>query len=1526
MGPIDGTVVAQPLAPSDIDLPEATQEILEKGKRSWLKNTEVCDMLLNYMVCNLRVAKEPPCKPPGGSLFLFDRKAVRFFRKDNHNWRKKADGKTVRETHEKLKVDNVDMLNCYYAHADRQDGLQRRCYWLLDSEDDIVLVHYLNIGQQRQPSKSCSHMLNEDPTSQLRSEDKRSSSPSDHDMSATSDPDHDPTLAMPPAVARLKHSAAPETDIANSQNMSPVTSEPYMPFLPSMSMEGFFAGIDSKLSSDKLGLEGPLRSNVAVQELLQSWEEEQMNDEPSLLLRAQGPWQEGQMSNGHGAPELQNQLAAASHGLSLIEDMHPGSNNQWSAEACPPGATASQRKVDDSRSCTYPSVQPAVVPLGHADTSLQLQQQLPPLLQQRPKPPNRFLAQTQSAPPIGSLDYLTGGPSIHFRQLAASGGSSQRLDGNQLADYIGLSRSANTFLQRPGPTSSHPGSGFQQSYQRSPHLQQLQGSFSPVSSVGLSSQTAFVQSGPFAMPSSSGRPQPMVQNAFSSHQGLASGLHSRPQSPFGMSLGLSPELSSDRLLQPKSAFPLTLQSSLQAALDQLPKQPKEQGQKEPAAYYDSPFGQPDGSSVSALPFRNSPYVSNATMGSSSHLTEGPAPSKATSMDICQSQGLSAASNQPANVKHHHSAASDKKSVHGLAQPRLPFSGRFSRWQSLAPSPFAVSKPDPSSQPSLGASQSMGHHLEALHPHLLVEDCSYKGTSAEVQRCSEPDTMRKAALALNAQLAQIDKQVLEHIMPRCGHHVRADPQQPGSCSIAQQVQQCEDQLQELEISSQQLLQASSEQAAAVKQTGNGGLAQGDDPYHGHTGLSTAGRPAGKRKIIRRLSDTGSTSYPLFDVLECEPGWDVTQGGAKLLVAANGLDEKQMKEASSHLHVMFDRTEVAATMLWPGVMRCIAPPHAAGSVRLCLTLGDGRPCSKAVSFDYKDTLHAGPSTLHRPSADLTDRDLQLQLLQALLQGQPSPSSTLSGTPLHPVPISGMGPTRMGLMTGTGPMTGLLLDDSSGPSSNRAQLLQALFKLELEGQMPKAEPLHRLSGQAEYASGRLSSPVALNSLPQQGLPMLHLVSALGYDWACPMLVDAGASVLLQDKSGLTALHWAASRGHEACVAALLAKGADPTCLSHTCDSNLGCTAADMASSAGHPGIAAVLAEASLLHALSRAQTGRLPASTVSLLDWQLAHQRPATSSSNDHSLQRKRCRMDQQLHGGLPQPPPSQFISSARDPMTPNIKIVVRKPTAAPQQSIDSSADQAHQRLTHTLAGQFRGGVGVHQPPPASRGVGEGGPAATVAAAKQAVAVLEQQWQRQEQQCGIPGVRRAKRKQRDEVALQRLSYSTKMWTTLKKIAEAELADSTNQAQDSVTRRFLSLAPRVARLNDVVRLGLMSGSCGEADGAAEAAAEAAADEQDAEMGGDARLSEALLQSPQREGQYLPSQTVKVAEEIKGPVVQSVAGNVNDAALIQAVQHIEAMVGKADASGQYERVMRAVKSIHAQPVVRRVMPALHSY
>ena len=37
----------------------------------------------------------------------------------------------------------------YSMHAQQSTRLQRRCYWLLESEDDIVLVHYLNIDKAK---------------------------------------------------------------------------------------------------------------------------------------------------------------------------------------------------------------------------------------------------------------------------------------------------------------------------------------------------------------------------------------------------------------------------------------------------------------------------------------------------------------------------------------------------------------------------------------------------------------------------------------------------------------------------------------------------------------------------------------------------------------------------------------------------------------------------------------------------------------------------------------------------------------------------------------------------------------------------------------------------------------------------------------------------------------------------------------------------------------------------------------------------------------------------------------------------------------------------------------------------------------------------------------------------------------------------------------------------------------------------------------------------------------------------------
>ncbi|KAL6993149.1 hypothetical protein U1Q18_011267 [Sarracenia purpurea var. burkii] len=124
------------------------EQILLEAQHRWLRPAEICEILQNYK--KFRIAPEPAHMPPSGSLFLFDRKVLRYFRKDGHNWRKKKDGKTVKEAHERLKAGSVDVLHCYYAHGEENESFQRRSYWLLEEElSHIVLVHYREVKGNR---------------------------------------------------------------------------------------------------------------------------------------------------------------------------------------------------------------------------------------------------------------------------------------------------------------------------------------------------------------------------------------------------------------------------------------------------------------------------------------------------------------------------------------------------------------------------------------------------------------------------------------------------------------------------------------------------------------------------------------------------------------------------------------------------------------------------------------------------------------------------------------------------------------------------------------------------------------------------------------------------------------------------------------------------------------------------------------------------------------------------------------------------------------------------------------------------------------------------------------------------------------------------------------------------------------------------------------------------------------------------------------------------------------------------------
>ncbi|KAL9244894.1 hypothetical protein vseg_018610 [Gypsophila vaccaria] len=127
------------------------EQLQLEARHRWLRPAEICEVLRNFQ--KFQISAEPPNRPPSGSLFLFDRKVLRYYRKDGHNWRKKKDGKTVKEAHEKLKVEGVDVLHCYYAHGEVHECFQRRSYWLLEEEYmHIVFVHYLEVKQGNRSS------------------------------------------------------------------------------------------------------------------------------------------------------------------------------------------------------------------------------------------------------------------------------------------------------------------------------------------------------------------------------------------------------------------------------------------------------------------------------------------------------------------------------------------------------------------------------------------------------------------------------------------------------------------------------------------------------------------------------------------------------------------------------------------------------------------------------------------------------------------------------------------------------------------------------------------------------------------------------------------------------------------------------------------------------------------------------------------------------------------------------------------------------------------------------------------------------------------------------------------------------------------------------------------------------------------------------------------------------------------------------------------------------------------------------
>ncbi|XP_072114618.1 calmodulin-binding transcription activator 2-like isoform X3 [Mobula birostris] len=139
---------------------------LPKERQRWNTNEEIVSYLTSFEKHEEWLSGSPRTRPLNGSIILYNRKKVKY-RKDGYCWKKRKDGKTTREDHMKLKVQGMECLYGCYVHSSIIPTFHRRCYWLLQNPD-IVLVHYLNVPVTEDCGKICGPMLS--PSSSDRKE------------------------------------------------------------------------------------------------------------------------------------------------------------------------------------------------------------------------------------------------------------------------------------------------------------------------------------------------------------------------------------------------------------------------------------------------------------------------------------------------------------------------------------------------------------------------------------------------------------------------------------------------------------------------------------------------------------------------------------------------------------------------------------------------------------------------------------------------------------------------------------------------------------------------------------------------------------------------------------------------------------------------------------------------------------------------------------------------------------------------------------------------------------------------------------------------------------------------------------------------------------------------------------------------------------------------------------------------------------------------------------------------------------
>ncbi|XP_004307186.1 PREDICTED: calmodulin-binding transcription activator 3-like [Fragaria vesca subsp. vesca] len=119
---------------------QGTPQIIKQEVPGPLSTLEIWEHIGNHR--SYDTTRPPPNKPPNGSIIVYDKSVVDFFRQDGYEWKT--------EKHNPRKHKDIEIQG-YYACGIPNENFQRRLYWTKDGKgpnSNIVVVHYLELEEQ----------------------------------------------------------------------------------------------------------------------------------------------------------------------------------------------------------------------------------------------------------------------------------------------------------------------------------------------------------------------------------------------------------------------------------------------------------------------------------------------------------------------------------------------------------------------------------------------------------------------------------------------------------------------------------------------------------------------------------------------------------------------------------------------------------------------------------------------------------------------------------------------------------------------------------------------------------------------------------------------------------------------------------------------------------------------------------------------------------------------------------------------------------------------------------------------------------------------------------------------------------------------------------------------------------------------------------------------------------------------------------------------------------------------------------